>query len=50
MPAGNEVFFILVNKKIRDQLKLKEGSKVNVNLEKDKSEYGCLSLKSSKNY
>jgi len=40
MPAGNEVFFILVNKKIRDQLKLKEGSKVNVNLEKDKSEYG----------
>lgn len=40
MPAGDGVFFININKKLRDQLKLKEGSKVNVTLEKDKSEYG----------
>jgi len=40
MSAGEGVYFILVNKKIRDQLKLKEGSKLNVHLEKDTSEYG----------
>jgi len=40
MPAGDGVYFINVNKKIRDQLKLKEGSKVNVILHKDESEYG----------
>ncbi len=40
MSAGDGVYFILVNKKIRDQLKLKEGSKVEVQLEKDESEFG----------
>lgn len=40
MPAGDGVFFININKKIRDQLKLKEGSKVVAHLEKDNSEYG----------
>ena len=40
MPAGDGVFFINVNKKIRDQLHLKEGSKLNVVLSKDESEYG----------
>lgn len=40
MSAGDGVYFININKKLRDQLKLKEGSKVHVNLEKDKSEYG----------
>ena len=40
MPAGDGVFFININKKIRDQLKLKEGSKVIAHLEKDNSEYG----------
>jgi hypothetical protein len=40
MPAGDGVYFININKKIRDQLKLKEGSKLVVHLEKDNSEYG----------
>lgn len=40
MPAGDGVYFILINKKIRDQLKLKEGSKVEVHLTKDESEFG----------
>ena len=40
MPAGDGVYFININKKIRDKLKLKEGSKIQVSLEKDKSEYG----------
>jgi hypothetical protein len=40
MAAGDGVYFILLNKKIRDTLKLKEGSKVNVSLEKDTSEFG----------
>ena len=40
MAAGDGVYFILINKKIRDELGLKEGSKVRVNLEKDKSEFG----------
>ncbi|MDZ4747541.1 MAG: YdeI/OmpD-associated family protein [Saprospiraceae bacterium] len=40
MPAGDGMYFILINKKIRDQLNLKEGSKVEVRLEKDESEFG----------
>ena len=40
MPAGEGVYFININKKIRDQLKLKEESKLVVHLEKDNSEYG----------
>ncbi|MBK9105602.1 MAG: DUF1905 domain-containing protein [Saprospiraceae bacterium] len=40
MPAGEGVYFINLNKKIRDQLHLKEGSKVSVHLEKDNSEFG----------
>lgn len=40
MPAGNGVHFITINKKIRDQLKIKEGSKINVSLTKDESDYG----------
>ena len=40
MAAGDGVSFININKKLRDQLKLKEGSKVNVSLDKDKSKYG----------
>lgn len=40
MSAGEGVYFINLNKKIRDQLNLKEGSKVSVHLEKDNSEFG----------
>jgi len=40
MSAGDGVYFINVNKKIRDQLNLKEGSKIKVALEKDTSEFG----------
>jgi len=40
MSAGDGVYFINVNKKIRDQLKLKEGSRINVQLAKDESDYG----------
>lgn len=40
MPAGEGVHFININKKIRDKLKLNEGNKINVSLEKDNSEYG----------
>jgi hypothetical protein len=40
MSAGDGVYFINVNKKIRDQLNLKEGSKIKVDLEKDTSEFG----------
>lgn len=40
MAAGEGVYFINVNKKIRDELGLKEGSKIKVSLEKDKSEFG----------
>ncbi|MDQ3016944.1 MAG: YdeI/OmpD-associated family protein [Bacteroidota bacterium] len=40
MPAGEEVYFINLNKKIRDQLKLQEGSNIEVSLKKDESEYG----------
>ncbi|HXR79435.1 MAG TPA: DUF1905 domain-containing protein, partial [Saprospiraceae bacterium] len=35
MSAGEGVYFINVNKKIRDHLNLKEGSKIKVALEKD---------------
>lgn len=40
MPKGDGSFFINVNKKLRDALKLAVGSQVNVLLEKDESEYG----------
>ena len=40
LPRGDGSFLITVNKKIRDQLKLKIGSQVQVNLHKDRSEYG----------
>jgi len=40
MSAGDGVYFINVNKKIREQLNLKEGSKIKVGLEKDTSEFG----------
>ena len=40
MPAGDDVYFININKKIRDQLGLKEGSKVTVQLAPDESEFG----------
>lgn len=40
MPAGEGTYFININKKIRDQLKLKEGSKIKVFLEKDTSQFG----------
>jgi hypothetical protein len=40
MPAGEGVFFINLNKQLRDKLKLKEGSRVRVSLCKDESEFG----------
>lgn len=40
MPAGDGVYFINLNKKIRDQLQIKEGRKISVELKKDSSEYG----------
>jgi translation elongation factor EF-1beta len=40
MPAGDGVYFINLNKKVRDQLKLKEGSQVAVKLEEDDSAFG----------
>lgn len=40
MPAGDDVWFINLNKKVRDQLKLREGSRVHAVLVKDDSEYG----------
>ena len=40
MPAGNGIHFINVNKKLRDQLKIKEGSRLNIALTEDTSEYG----------
>jgi hypothetical protein len=40
MSAGDGVYFININKKIRDQLKIKEGSQLTVHLEKDDSEFG----------
>jgi hypothetical protein len=40
MPAGDDIHFINLNKKIRDELKLKVGQSVSVKLEKDQSTYG----------
>src|SRR5688500_5876868 len=40
MPAGDGVYFININKKIRDHLKIREGSTIRVELKKDESEYG----------
>lgn len=40
MPSGDGGYFILINKKLRDTLKLKEGSPVHARLEADSSEYG----------
>jgi len=40
LPKGDGSFLITVNKKTRDQLGLKPGSKVDVSLRKDESEYG----------
>jgi hypothetical protein len=40
MPAGNGVYFININKKIRTQLGLKEGGKIDVHLSPDDSEFG----------
>lgn len=40
MPKGDGHFFININKKIRDKLKLQLGSMVEVMLRKDESEYG----------
>ncbi len=40
MPDGKGDFFININKKIRDKLKLKEGDSVTYSLEKDQSEFG----------
>jgi len=35
-----DVIYILINKKVREELNLKEGDKVEVSIEKDSSEYG----------
>ena len=40
LSAGKGVHFININKKIRDSLQLKEGSKLSVIISEDKSEYG----------
>lgn len=40
MPKGDGGFFININKKIRDSLKLKEGMQVQATLRKDESKYG----------
>jgi uncharacterized protein YdeI (YjbR/CyaY-like superfamily) len=40
LPRGDGSFLITVNKKLRDSLGLKIGSKVSVSLWKDESEYG----------
>ena len=40
LPRGDGSYLITVNKKIRDQWKLKTGSQVTVSLRKDHSEYG----------
>ena len=40
LPKGDGSWLITVNKKIRDQHKLKEGSRFSVKLVKDESEYG----------
>jgi len=40
MPKGDGVYFININKKIRDTLKLKTGMQVQASLVKDESTYG----------
>ena len=40
MPAGNGLYFINLNKKIRDTLGLSLNNKVEVSLQKDETEYG----------
>lgn len=40
LPRGDGTYLITVNKKIREQLKLKEGSRFSVRLRKDDSKYG----------
>lgn len=40
LPKGDGSFLITVNKKFRDELRLKEGSPIQVSLEKDESTYG----------
>ncbi len=40
LPHGNGTFVISVNKKLRDQLRMKFGMEVEVRLKKDRSEYG----------
>lgn len=40
LPKGDGSFLITVNKKIRDKLGLRPGSRVSVSLRKDDSEYG----------
>ena len=40
LPRGDGSYLITVNKKLRDQLKLKPGSQFAVSLSKDHSEYG----------
>lgn len=40
IPNGKGGFFIMLNKKVRDQLFIREGSYVDVKLEPDQSEYG----------
>ncbi|WP_373495122.1 YdeI/OmpD-associated family protein [Aquiflexum sp.] len=37
---SKEYWFILINKTLRSQLKIEEGEKLTVNIEKDHSEYG----------
>ena len=40
MPKGDGSYFININKKLRDKLKLKLGSEIHVALRQDDSEYG----------
>ncbi|MBL7828138.1 MAG: DUF1905 domain-containing protein [Saprospiraceae bacterium] len=40
LPVGDHTYVVSVNKKLRDHLKLKPGSKVDVKLRKDESVYG----------
>lgn len=40
MPGGDGMYFININKKIRDKLKIAEGSQLAIDLKKDESEFG----------
>ena len=40
MPAGDDVYFINMNKEVRQQYGLEVGSQCEINLEKDTSEFG----------